>query len=273
MRVQLLRKFSLSFSSYVVGIALTFFLLHRLLFLHPGIVETTVSYAVYPFLLIQKSIVDPIVHWQNSRKSAHEFTKELVALQEQNSHLQAELVALQAQKQFLTETHELRCYKGRYKIAPHCLAQVIFKQLNTNEQFFLLDCGSNKGVAQDMIAVYKNCLLGRITQVFPQYSKVTLITDKRSNVAAFCATTRSDGIAEGVNADDLLKLKFVSHLQKVQKDDRVLSSGQGLVFPHGFGIGTVTDYYVDGLYYNVTVAPLVDMQAVQYCYVIQKGDG
>jgi len=264
------KRFRASLSFFVIVISISFFLIHRILFLYPGIIETGVSYVVYPFLLLQKTIVDPITSFQNNRKTAQQFIDMLATLQKEKDDLRAELVALQAQKQFLTETEELRAYKKRYKVAPHGLVHVVFKQLNNQEQFFLIDSGSKKDIVEGMVAVYKNCLLGRVTQVFPHYSKITLITDKKCNVAAFCATTRSDGIVQGINDTQKLELKFVSHLQKMQKDDRVLSSGQGLVFPHGFGIGTVADCYVDGLHYCVTVKPLVDMQNVQYCYVIRK---
>lgn len=270
--MRLVQFFLHSLRSYGIAAVVIFFLVHRILFFKPGTLETITSYTVYPLIVAQKYLIDPITQWQHTRKSAEEFYKQIAALHEHNEQLQAELVALQAQQQFLAETQELRAYKTRYKQSPHALAHIIFKQLGASEQFFLVDCGSATGIKQDMVAVYKNCLLGRVTQVLPQYSKITLITDAKCNVAAFCANSRSDGITQGVNATDTLELKFVSHLNKMQIGDTVLSSGQGLVFPHGFGIGTISECSVDGLYYHVLLKPLLDFAAVQYCYIIQKGD-
>ena len=270
--VQIFKKISISFSSLLIAAVCIFFALHRLLYFSPSFLDNAVSCLVYPFLLVQNSIVDPFLQLKKQQTTKHALLQKIDALQEEKERIQQEVLTLQAQSHFMGETEDLRAYKNRYVSGVQLLAQVIFKQLNEQEQFFLINKGAVHTIKEGMVAVYRDCLVGKITQVFPYYSKVTLVTDKKCNVAAFAAETHADGIVEGCNKQDRLSFKFVSHLQKMKQNDRVLSSGQGLVFPHGFGIGSVQECYVDGLYYCVHLKPLLEFDTLRYCYIIQKSD-
>lgn len=57
----------------------------------------------------------------------------------------------------------------------------------------------------------------------------------------------------------------------MQEGDLVLSSGEGLIFPRGFALGNVKHYQVNGLLHDVIVEPLINLETINYCYVIQKG--
>ena len=68
-----------------------------------------------------------------------------------------------------------------------------------------------------MIAVFKDCLVGRVVEVYPYYSKVILITDPTCKVAAICTSTNVKGIHEGMLSLTTTKLSFVNHLEEVKK--------------------------------------------------------
>lgn len=170
----------------------------------------------------------------------------------------------------MNETKELRDFKARYTFEKMQIAQILARHFSDHSQYYYLDMGSNSGIETDMIVVYNNCLIGKVTEVYPWYCRVVLITDKSCKVAAYCDTTKARGIHEGVNQERNAMLKFVSHLAPIQIGDMILSSGEGLVFPRGFALGKVKSSSLDGLYQQVDVEPLVDFEKIEYCLVLAK---
>lgn len=197
------------------------------------------------------------------------FIADIIA---QKEDILQELIMLKSASRFYEETAELIEFKNRYQQSPQALAQIILKNFSDGGHFFLIDKGSSAGVCVDMIAVYKNCLVGRVIEVYPYYSKLALITDKSCRVAAYCPTTGVCGIHEGVNNELVTSLEHVSHLQPIHNNDLVISSGDGMIFPRGFGLGTVQYHEIkEGLYHIVRLKPLLDFRALLYCYIVQKG--
>jgi rod shape-determining protein MreC len=135
----------------------------------------------------------------------------------------------------------------------------------------LIDAGSSKGVEKDMVVVYKHCLVGKVTEVYPWYSKVVAITDRTCKVAVQCVNQKTTGIHEGTNDLGATQLKYVSHLEPIEVGDYLISSGEGLVFPRGLGVGQIVSCAQSGLYHVIEVKPLIDMQKIAYCTVIKRG--
>lgn len=122
-----------------------------------------------------------------------------------------------------------------------------------------------------MVALYKNCIIGKVTEVYPCHSKIVLVTDRTCNIAAVCAQSKALGIYHGANEEWTAHLEHVSHLAIIEQGDLVLSTGEGLIFPRGFGLGRITRSTRDGLFYTISLAPLVDVRAISHCYLVQKG--
>lgn len=236
-----------------------------------GIFESVSSRLLYPAIKLQTSIARPVRsmldHWRDYRELQIEHQEYKKQLEE----LQAQIVALRSYGDYAQDTQELVGFFKRYNVNNGVLAQIILKNFDEKKHFFLLDAGSSKGIKLDSAVVYKNCLVGRISEVYAHYSKVTLITDASCKIAAYCSSNRVQGIHEGANSRECCKLAFVDHLQNLKVHDLIVSSGEGLVFPRGFGLGHIRDYTVDGFHYNINVQPLVDFKALAYCYVLQKG--
>lgn len=236
-----------------------------------AIAEQSFSYVIYPFLRIQNMFVQPCKNFFYRIKKMQELEESLEKVSTEREQLLAKVVSLQASMRFVDETAELIAFKKNYQEKPQNLAHVILKNFSDKGHFFLIDAGSSSGVSPDMIAIYKNCLIGRVTEVYPYYSKVVLITDRNCKVAAYCPTTQACGIHEGINDDTISTLQYVNHLQQIHKNDLILSSGEGLVFPRGFGLGTVQFAQVEGVHYTIRIAPLLDLHNISYCYLLQKG--
>jgi rod shape-determining protein MreC len=242
----------------------------------PGVVDRGLSYCLYPFLKLQQTLVMPIKNMLERRRSYNDLEQNLAQVMADREALLAKVVTLESSLNFMQDTQELITFQRRYghdqQGTVGLLAHVLMRQTSDQSHFILVDVGSRHGITADMIAVYKNCLIGRVSEVYPNYSKIVLITDRACKVAAYCSSTKACGIHEGINNTLMTKLSFVSHLQALQMDDLVLSSGEGLLFPRGFGLGYVKHFQSDGVHHTVSIAPLIDIRTISYCYVLRKGD-
>lgn len=233
--------------------------------------EQVSSYIVYPILVAQNKIVMPLKHYFERNRSRQEIENQLCLLQHERDDLVAQNVQLNAMLSYTKETKELVDFKKQFESVEARITQVLVKHFSDQSHYFLIDKGANAGIATDMVAIYKNCLLGKVIEVYPQYSKVLLVTDSLCKVAAYCAHTQASGIHEGNNNEKVTGIRYISHLAQVEADDLVLSSGDGLVFPKGFALGKIKTCNPEGLFYDVTIEPLLDLRKIDYCFIIQKG--
>lgn len=254
----------------IVMSVIFFFGGYQMVYRIPTIAESAASLMVYPFLKLQYFVITFVNDYKKSWQKNESLQEKISSLEEQNSSLLAENISLQASSYFLENIQELALFKKRYESDKTVLAHIILKQFSSHEHSIFVDCGSVHGSEVDMVAVYKSCLIGRVETVYPYYSKVRLITDPYCKVAAYCRSSKARGIHEGCN-EQLSTLKFVSHLSQLVVNDILISSGEGLVFPQGFGIGRIASFEQDGLYYTIVVKPLLKLEELEYCYLLKKG--
>ncbi len=233
-------------------------------------ISSVSSIFLYPFLQLQSLVVQPVKRLFMQRKNIAELEALVATLSQEKENLIATNIEVNAALFFAHETKELIEFKKRYTFADAPLSRILVKHISPQEHFMLVAGGSRAGINLDMVAVYKNNLIGKVVQVFPFYSKVQLVSDRACKVAAYCAGTKAGGIHEGENALASTVLNYVSHLVDIKRDDLVISSGEGLVFPQGFALGKIKEFRKGGLYYHVDIEPLVDINELKYCYLVQK---
>lgn len=260
---------SRTFLLSILLIIVLFFAIHKCIFRVSGVVESVASTLVYPVLKVQNSIASTVKKISTMYTKKRALHDQIKFLKEQNESLIAENITILSSQLFFDNTKELVRFKERYDVSKASLAHIIMKQFTSYEHSFLVDCGTVHGIEVDMVAVYKNCLVGRVEQVYPYYSKVRLISDSACKVAAYCRLSHARGIHEGCN-DHYSSLQFVSHLAQLKPNDIIISSGEGLIFPQGFGIGRIDSFESDGLYYKIRVKPLLKLDELDYCYLIKK---
>src|SRR3990167_8553150 len=220
--------------------------------------DTALSYACYPVILVQHTLTLPFEYLKNFVHNRTQCDAALNALAQEREELLSRLIECENTAAFYHEIQELRDFSQRYALTGALITQIIFKCRTPREHYFLVDAGSRRGVQADMVALYKNFIVGRVVEVFPYYSKVIVITDQNCKVAAQCIKTGAQGIHEGTGTDQT-SLTLVSHLQDVEVGDLVVSSGEGLIFPRGFGLGVIESCTCSGLYHTVFVRPVIDV--------------
>ncbi len=212
--------------------------------------------------------MDGFLRGRFERHSRVELAKQLDTYRNLYEKSQQELIQLKSASNYVQLTQDMREFLQRYKTDTAHFSQILLKNFEKNH-FFIIDAGSHKGITKDMIAVYKDCLLGKVTEVYPYYSKVVLITDPGCKVAACCVSNNVKGIHEGI-LHETTKLSFVNHLENLKEGDLVISSGEGLIFPRGFGLGKIKRWERDGYTCLVDIEPLIDFKKIDYCTLLEN---
>ena len=87
-------------------------------------------------------------------------------------------------------------------------------------------------------AIAEGGLIGRLTEVGSHAARVLLITDLNSRIPVVIPTSRTSAVLAGDNSDRP-RLVFASEPKSIKIGDRVVTSGDGGVFPPGLPVGMV----------------------------------
>lgn len=127
----------------------------------------------------------------------------------------------------------------------------------------LVNAGDRDGVAQGQAAVTGEGLAGRVAQVGHRSARVLLVTDMNSRIPVIVAGERERAVLAGDNGARP-QLLYLGPRALVRHGDRVLTSGDGGVFPAGLPVGVVAE--VDGG--EVRVQPFVDWSRMEFLRLI-----
>ncbi len=225
------------------------------------------AFLSYPAVMINHEIQNIFSKYDWLVKS-HDLNQKNQQLKDMLYDAQAQNIALQASAVFWQNQQELIDFSARYNFDNKILAQVFLSNLSPQQHYFLLDKGALDGVQVGMVAIYKNCLLGKVDQVHANYCQLTLLTDRTCKIAVYNEKTKSQGICCGNNNTQELLLSYVSHLEQLQIDDLLISNGIGEIFPEGFAVGRVSSYQIAGMYYIAHASLMFNLADIKSCYLV-----
>lgn len=231
------------------------------------------SYCMYPFLYVHTALIKPYYDLCGSLHSYGELLKEHQALQIAYTDLQGSYIALKSTVQYGHDVEkELAWFKKRFSSSEAFVVPVMGIHQSDRQHTMLIEGGSNKGIEKDMVVLADNLLIGKVVTVYPWYAVVQLITDPASCVSVYGVSSGAHGIVRGTGSRDTLYLERVDHLSPVQEKELLLSSGDGLVVPRGYGVGVVESYNSDGLYYSGIVKMVHDIGHLKTCLVVNRAN-
>lgn len=222
----------------------------------------------------------PVQTWLAERVDfVAELTERSPALDElaaENASLQARLSALELENIRLREIEAERDVLAaildyaRANPEPEYLpADVVAQDSSPILSFLILNRGTIDGVRRDMPVVGAEGLVGVITEVAPNLSKVLLISDPTMAVNVRLQQTRIDGVVEGQGTNSL-QLRFVDVDADLVEDDILITSGLGGSYPSGIPVGTVsaiTRRSFD-LFQVAEITPRVDFERLEVALII-----
>jgi rod shape-determining protein MreC len=153
--------------------------------------------------------------------------------------------------------------------APSLAVSVIGEDSSAWFKTLVVDRGSADGLQEGMPVVAAGGVVGRLVKVAPHSSRVLLLTDHASAIAALVQRSRARGVVRGAGTGRC-SMEFTVKDEDVKVGDTVLSSGIGGVFPKGLIIGEVTmvkkgEY---GMFQTIEVRPTVNIGKLEEMLVL-----
>lgn len=199
----------------------------------------------------------------NIRKQNSELLEQLRLM---NGRLIGEQDALLANERLKA----LLSLKGKLP-APSLAASIIGEDGAPWFKTLIIDRGESDGFQEGMPVVASDGVVGQIVKVSGNSSRVLLITDHSSAIAAVLQRSRARGVVRGAGSGRLT-LEFAIREDDVKVGDQIITSGIGGTFPKGVPIGEVTmvkkgEY---GIFQTVEVRPAVMISRLEEVLVLLK---
>lgn len=102
----------------------------------------------------------------------------------------------------------------------------------------MIDAGREEGIARDQAAITGEGLVGRVAEVGRRAARVRLVTDLDSRIPVSVGGARQRAILSGDNSARPY-LQYLPSSAAIAIGDRVVTSGEGGVFPPGLPVGVV----------------------------------
>lgn len=195
--------------------------------------------------------------------------KELNKLATENSQLLAENSAL---KEVKNENNVLRQALGlelqkEFKLV---IAEVISK--DAFGDIILINKGKEAGIEKDMpVITPQKTIIGRIMEVYKNFSKVMLISDKKSSFDAKIQEKEIPGLLKGTGN---LKIIFdlVPRDKQISEGDTIVTTNLGGIFPAGILVGKISNVKKNDIdpFQQIEVKPAFDINEINLLFIIIK---
>lgn len=192
-------------------------------------------------------------------------------LYEQNQQLRDELQQMKAWKEAALQLEQKNARLldlNKVRLDPrltHVTGVVLADSGSPFRQSVLLNVGARDGIRDGWATMDGIGLVGRISGVGERSARVILLTDSNSRVPVTVQPSGQTGILLGDNSK-VPPLDFLEDTDAVQPGDRVVTSGDGAVFPAGLLVGQVAKD-ADG---RLRVILAADYQRLEFLRVLRS---
>lgn len=239
-------------------------------------VRSALGYVIVPF----QNGINVVGDWLTEQKNGFQSMKKLA---QENEDLKAQVDELEAKNSTLVQDQEevdrlrtLYNLDQDYSEYDKVAAQVIGKDAGNWYNTFIINRGSEDGIAVDMNVIAGAGLAGIVTEVGPHWATVRSIIDDTSNVSATVTSISQNCIVTGdLEMMDEGKIRFIQLTDRedqVQEGDKVVTSSVSSKFLRGILIGYISDVETDSnnLTKQGTIIPAVDFDNIQEVLVITQ---
>ena len=197
------------------------------------------------------------------------------ALRRENERLTADNLRAQALEQENEQLSTLLQLKSSFSYQT-AAAVVIARESSELRRTVTVSKGSDDGIAKgDVVIAEGGALVGRVTDVGPNFAIVTLISDRTSTVVGQTETNAAIGDVVGQLGGALI-MQNIDSTETVQPGEQVLTAGIQLPggirspFPKGLLIGEVTDVKreASSVVQTAYLQPTTDLDKVSYVLVV-----
>lgn len=142
----------------------------------------------------------------------------------------------------------------------------------------VIDRGSSHGLIKGLSVMSNNGLIGRVTEVSPTSSKVTLLTAPAESAVLTSAEVLVEdsaifGVIDAYDSEkkELIMEQIIS-TEEIKVEDKIITSGLGGLVPRGLLIGKVSEVSLDrhGLGQRVYIEPAANFDNIRFVTVINR---
>lgn len=199
-----------------------------------------------------------------------DLARENIELRQKNLELEKQIIEL---KELSKENEALRMSlniseKGQTIIE---MALVVGKDGQGSHDWILIDKGTNQEIEKDMAVISPDMfLVGKTVEVLPSFSKVMLITNKESTVAALVEDVRTQGLVKREEKGKLF-MDFIPRSEKLEIGERVITSGMDKIYPKGILIGKIEsiDLSQNQLFQKIIISSAVDFSKLERVFIVK----
>jgi rod shape-determining protein MreC len=212
---------------------------------HLKVIREGLTAAAYPF---QVAVHSPVAGWEwltSNFATRNTLLAENRALKSRQWRDELRVMRFEA-----VEQENLRLRK-LVAAAPRAgervmLANILRVDLDPFRHRVILDRGSNEGVFKGQAVVDGDGVFGQVTNVGPYSAEVILLSDSSHAIPVQISRNGLRTIAVGTGEarpgeNRRLQLPYLPRNADVKKDDVLLTSGLGGVFPGGYPVGRVVE--------------------------------
>ncbi len=234
--------------------------------------------AGYVFVPMQEGI-NKIGVWVTDKadnlKNLSDVMAENEQLRAKIDELTTELNSVKLEQYELDNLRTLYDLDQKYPSYEKVAANVIGKSSGNWFHIFTIDKGSNDGIEVDMNVIAGSGLVGIVTDVGPNYAKVTSIINDTSKVSGMVTTTSDNLVVSGslqsMNENMVIEFNNLNDRDgKVAVNDPVVTSAVSSVYQQGILIGYISSIETDSnnLTRSGTITPAVDFEHLEEVLVI-----
>lgn len=236
--------------------------------------NSVVGYVIVPF----QQGIGKVGGWLSNRSEEliqiRTLLDENAKLKEEVARLTEENTLLQQDKYELNNLRELMELSEQYGEYNKVGARIIARDSGNWYSSFIIDKGSNSGFSVDMNVIAGGGLVGRITSVGSNWSRVTSIISDNSNVSGMTLATENNLIVSGdlkLMAENCITFsQLVDSQNLVAEGDKVVTSNISDKFLPNILIGYISSVDIDAnnLTKSGRITPAVDFEHLEEVLVI-----
>jgi rod shape-determining protein MreC len=227
--------------------------------------RTSVSDAAAP-------VLDAVARPLNAVGEAVDRVKMAVTTYQTNVRLEAEnRRLLQWQQTALNLAADNQQLRGLLKAVPesslsYVTARVVANSGGAFVRMILINAGTEDRVSRGQAVISGEGLVGRLTEVGERAARVLLITDLNSRIPVTVERSHAAAVMAGDNSERP-RLLYLPAGDGAKVGDRIVTSGEGGVFPPGLPVGVIST--MDGG--GPRVEPYVELSQLGYVLVVDYG--
>lgn len=214
-----------------------------------GSLSVVTGYVIVPF----QNGITSVGTWISNRVEELGQLREVLAdnkiLQQEVDDLTVQLTELQQEKYELNNLRELYKLDEQYAQYEKVGARIIGKDSGNWFHSFIIDKGTDDGIEIDMNVIASGGLVGRVSNVGPNWAKVTSIIDDNSNVSGMILATSDNLIVSGdlelMDSGIIRFEQLVDSANQVAEGDKIVTSKISDKYLPGILIGYISEIQID----------------------------